>query len=522
MLQRSSIHHWIYVGLTALLCASIAFNDLLMSILSLLTALNWVMEWNWREKWQRVKAHPSAIVSFAFLFVFCLGFIRADQTSVAFDNLISKLLLFLAPVIVTSSQALTRRQLRIVSGAFVLSVTVASIVNFIYFLTHNIVDIREISIFISHIRFALCIDIALILLFAFIIKEENIKQGWRILASVLIVWLLFYMAVSQTLTGIILLMLIILVYAVHILVRHRQQKWMKHVAVAFLAIFTGVAAYTVVLTYQYFHIDKSQLEQLDSCTVNGNPYEHDLHSLVESGSLTGVYVCREELKTAWAQRSDIEYDALTEATLIRYLNSLHQSKDSLSVMAMSDGDVRNVELRIANAAYTQVFGLKKSLYPIFFSYQLYQAYGIVEESTLLQRVECWKASWHQIALHPVLGMGLGDHKKAVDEQLQARKSSNMNKTMMGSHNQFLSFWLMGGGIVLAYFLFSVFYPFIEKKEKISFVYVAFFILMFCSMFTEDTLETQAGMTLYAVMNAILLYSKAGIRPSAEKSHPDKD
>ena len=39
----------------------------------------------------------------------------------------------------------------------------------------------------------------------------------------------------------------------------------------------------------------------------------------------------------------------------------------------------------------------------------------------------------------------------------------------------------------------------------SFVYVAFFLIIVGSMFTEDTLETQAGLTLFAIMNSLLLY-----------------
>ena len=65
---------------------------------------------------------------------------------------------------------------------------------------------------------------------------------------------------------------------------------------------------------------------------------------------------------------------------------------------------------------------------------------------------------------------------------------------------------MGGIFVLLYFVFMLIYPFFEQKKKISFVYVAFFIILAGSMFTEDTLETETGLTLFAILNSILLYA----------------
>jgi len=65
--------------------------------------------------------------------------------------------------------------------------------------------------------------------------------------------------------------------------------------------------------------------------------------------------------------------------------------------------------------------------------------------------------------------------------------------------------LMGGIAVPVFFLIMLIYPFVEQKKKITFVYVAFFIILVGSMFTEDTLETEAGLTLFSVMNSILLY-----------------
>ena len=64
---------------------------------------------------------------------------------------------------------------------------------------------------------------------------------------------------------------------------------------------------------------------------------------------------------------------------------------------------------------------------------------------------------------------------------------------------------MGGVILLICFLFTLVYPFLENKNSHTILYQIFFIIIFFSLFTEDTLETQVGITLYAFFNSFLLF-----------------
>ena len=74
----------------------------------------------------------------------------------------------------------------------------------------------------------------------------------------------------------------------------------------------------------------------------------------------------------------------------------------------------------------------------------------------------------------------------------------------GCHNQYLTFWLSAGILFLLYFIFVLVYPFVRMRNRITFVYVAFALLMVMSFFMEDTLETQTGCIMFAVMNPLLL------------------
>ncbi len=532
-MKRLQIHHGIFVLLTAALCAAIPLSNYVMSMMLLFITANWLIEWDFKAKWQRLKENRSILLALLFMLVFSLGFIRADDFAVALDYWVTKLPLFMAPVLFVSSQRPNHKELNFILLCFILSVLYASVFSTIFYVSHEVQDIREISVFISHIRFSLCIDVAIVLLLYYAFKEKDwslptlvksfsdVQRSFRllpkrkefnrsvfgvVLALVSAIWLLIYLFIAQTLTGIILLFLVAVAYLLYVLFCHWKEKTYRWIAAGMLFLLAVFMVFVGSVTWRYFHVDKSQYLTIDTVTANGNPYENNMNSMVENGSPIGMYVCEEEMERAWAVRSDKDIsEPVEKATLVRYLNSCHLRKDSAGVMALSDGDVHNIERGIANVDYTSGFGIKRALYPIFFSIELYRCSGDVQNSTLLQRVEYMRAAWHLVQQNWGLGVGLGNHKTAVSEQLKLEGSSMCWKERIGCHNQWLTFWLMGGIAVPVFFLIMLIYPFVEQKKKITFVYVAFFIILVGSMFTEDTLETEAGLTLFSVMNSILLY-----------------
>ena len=61
-----------------------------------------------------------------------------------------------------------------------------------------------------------------------------------------------------------------------------------------------------------------------------------------------------------------------------------------------------------------------------------------------------------------------------------------------------------GIIGMFWFLGALFYPIIAEKKILDFFYLTFFTIAFLSMLTEDTLESQAGVTFFAFFNSLFL------------------
>ena len=204
-MNRLQIHHSLYVLLMAAVCVAIPLSNYMMSMMLIFVAANWLIEWDFKAKWQRLKENKSAVFAFLFLFVMLLGFVRANDYGVALDYWSCKLAMYLAPLIIASSKPFKPKELDFVLGCFVLSVLFATVYSIAFYATHEVVDIREISVFISHIRFSLCIDVAIVLLLYVAFREKNRPFLLKALAGLCVVWMLVYLFVAQTLTGIVLL-----------------------------------------------------------------------------------------------------------------------------------------------------------------------------------------------------------------------------------------------------------------------------------------------------------------------------
>ena len=473
-----------------------------MGLMSFLLLVNWVSEWNWKVKWERLRNNASFLVLSSFFLVYCIGLVCADNLPKAFQELVSMLVVFFAPVVVATSKPLDVRERHFILGSFVLSTFVGCVCSLIYWRTHEVADFRHISIFVDHIRFSLCIVMSIVFSVYFLLNESSAHYVRIISTCFLILFLLAYMFIAQTLTGILILMVIAVAYGIYLAVCIHNGRCRKLFFLSLWVCLLALTSYVTWITYDYFRDrDKVIAERV---TPLGNPYTFEENSMVENGHRVSYYVCDTELRAAWSLRSDTVLSDLHKLTLVRYLNSKGLHKDFASVMELSDEDVRNIEKGIANCAYTGSFGLRRALYPTFFSLSLYKQCRFLYDSSLLLRVEMWRMSWSVIRDNWFLGVGLGDNKDALKAQCVKTNSPAFESHKQGCHNQFLTFWMCGGILVVLYFLFVLFYPFVKMRPKISFLYVAFFLLIFLSFFTEDTLQSQTGCMLFAIMNPVLL------------------
>ena len=449
--------------------------------------------------------NKAAVLLVAFYLMHVVGLLWTSDFDYAMKDLRVKLPILVMPLVLSGMEPLDRKRFDFVMLVYVLSVFVATLFSSVSYWRHDYDDVREISHFISHIRFCLNIVFCIAIIGYYLVTY---KPSWwtRCVQALLMLWFVYQIYIFESLSGYVILAAVVIVSAVYAFLRWKQGRGWRIAVGATALVMIGVAFFAVWHQVKpMLKVEPVDFATLEQKTAQGNDYWHDtIHNPVEDGKYVGLYYCRKELQEAWPQRSALPLDVTMEATLARYLTSKDLRKDAQGVMALTDDDIRNIEQGIANYNNWKHPGLRARLSSTLFEYNLYRRYNNPNGGSLSQRIEYTRASFHLIGQHPWFGVGTGDVPQAFSQAYDELHSPLKEEFRFRAHNQYLAIAVAFGLVGLAFFLFVLLYPWCASRRNHTYLYMVFLTIMLLSMFPEDTLETQAGATLFAFFTALLL------------------
>lgn len=502
----------IYLFGLILLAVGIPVSHIIMSIAQIILLANWLFDKNLPNHLKKF-AHNKAAVIFSIIFIIHLaGLLYTTDFDYAIKDLRTKIPLIFLPILLSAYKPLSFSNIKLILFWYVISVSFASFVCFYIYISQQINDIREISVFISHIRFSLNICMAISILFYFIFINKSFKNViYRNTAIFLLIWLIIFIFILQSLTGIIILLFLLITFGIFQI--FISDKLIRKLILSLTLIITFISFFYLIYSYyhDYFTVNETNFTNLEKTTKKGNIYEHNFNTYgIENGNYIGLYVCNKELAEEWTKRSKINYDS-TDArkqeikiTLIRFLNSKGLRKDAEGINALNDKEIKAIEKGIANYLYMNEFSIKSRIYMILFEFNNYAISGTTKGYSIIQRFELWKAAIGIIKQNFWIGVGTGDMVDAYQNQLTIMNSDLKNQKIR-SHNQYLSIFSAFGVIGLIIFLISYIYPAIYCKSFNKFLFVSFFLIASLSMINEDTIETQTGVTFFAFFYLLFIF-----------------
>ncbi|MCK4568929.1 MAG: O-antigen ligase family protein [Bacteroidales bacterium] len=454
-----------------------------------------------------------AIVFFSLYILHAIGLLFTVDFDYALKDLRIKLPLLVLPVIFTVSESLDWKKFRKLMLFFVASVLAGTFISTYILITQDVDNLREISIFISHIRFSLLISIAIFTLAYFSTRQAGFKKHMRILCLFLTGWFIIYLVLSASITGLVVLLVAVFVMAVHYTLK-KKNIYSRIATVLILLVPAILLVFLMGIVTDVYKTHKVDFSGLDKQTKQGNYYWHDTTNLqTENGHYIWIYLATDELRDAWNNRSEYDFDSLDskgqelKSTLIRFMSSKGLRKDAAGVEELSDSDISLVENGEASIHYHERSVFYIRLYKIIWESQQYLHTGDPSGHSAMQRIEYWKTSMLIIKQNPLFGVGTGDMNIAFERQYELMDSPLKLEFRWRSHNQFLSITVGFGIIGILWFLFALFYPPIKLHRLSDYFYLSFFVIMIVSMISEDTIETQAGVTIFAFFTSLFLFGK---------------
>jgi hypothetical protein len=435
-----------------------------------------------------------------------VGLLWSTNLDYAFNDLRIKLTLLVIVLIFTVKPVNDQRKYIIPLGLFIATLVFTSLVNILSYngiIGHReILDIRDLSLFGSHIRYGILIAIGAAICLHYLKTLKN-SSKWIFLPILL--WFCFYTYYSQILSGTIALIIVFAVFLVLLAYIRSRTIGMLTTATLFILI-----CVPVFLILQDSKVKPVQIDpaSLPATTLSGNGYTHDLdqESFID-GKPVFANLCEPEIKKEWEKHSVIPYDSLDRkgqslrTTLIRYMTSKDLKKDSADFSKLSDKDIQFVENGVANYNETK-HGLIARWEGLKF--ELFHATD-PNGHTLRQRLEYWNAAVSIIQKNWLMGVGTGDVQDAFDREYELTESRLLPENRLRAHNSYLTSWVSFG--ILGFLSFMLMNLLFLKKHlnMKGFLPLMFILVAMVTFLFEDTLETQTGVSFFAFFYGFFIH-----------------
>ena len=498
-----------FIGIL-LLTASLPLSKFVMSVSQFIILGAWLLSGDLKGKFTTFfRCKPAVLVASVYL-MHLLGVLWSEDLGYAMKDLRIKLPLLALPVIFSSSPPLSvvqfRQVLLTLIGATLVSVG-CGLVIWMGWTGINVTDIRDISPFVSHIRLSLLICLSVVAALYFILVQH--RYIFLLLPAILV--FIAFLVVLESITGLGILIAVLLFIGIRRSM-YLESKWWRAIVITCCLLVPVLTFFYVNAVVKDFSVKETpDFNALEKYTPSGRPYEHfSDRSQRENGKLVWIYVCEEEIGQEWNKRSNLPYSGKDlkgndlRFTLIRYMTSAGLKKDSAGIAAMTDRDIKAVESGKANVHYN-TFGIYSRLHRLIWEIEQYRAGANPSGHSLTMRWEYWKTAWHIIREHPFTGVGTGDLPDAFKKQYETDQSRLDEKWRLRAHNQYLSIGVAFGIPGLAWFVIVLVITLLTQLKKGDTLFLAFWLIAVISMCTEDTLETQAGVTFFALFYCLFLF-----------------
>lgn len=509
MPTKPSIQSSIAPIIIGIMLIGLVFSKWLLSASQILLILVVLSDKTYRKKLLEAFKSPLVIALISIYLFLVVGLAWTEDYKYAFKDLQIKLPMLSLVVIFYAIGPFKRNTSIYLLLFFVFCVFASSLSSTINYYTSESIQ----KVFIiggqSHIRFSLlvCLSILIIIHYFNFFKSKAIK----IFLVFISFFLIHFLFILNSLTGYIVLASIV-IFLPFLYWKTLKNRLQKVFAIAIPAIILSIliCGFIDVKNRCFPNKPMSDFSKNDTATVNGNLYRFDSIEIKENGNLVYEYISEIELINSWNKISSkkICMDSIHSGEvniILRYLTSKNLRKDSVGISKLTESDIKNIEQGCPNFYLADFDPYRKKIYVLLWEINYYKATGNPNGLSLIQRCVYWKTALSIIKENPIFGVGTGDIANSFKQEYEKNNTGLEKVFQLRSHNQYMSIAIQVGIVGLLIFLFSIFSPFILKKIPDKILYIGFIFIFLLSMLNEDTLETQVGVTFYALFNSFLLF-----------------
>ncbi|MBL7902821.1 MAG: O-antigen ligase family protein [Bacteroidia bacterium] len=523
MFFPAGAHRFFYLFGVVSLGFGIMLGAVPTSVPQFILLINWLLEGGFTEKWRRLRFNKVFWALEVVFAIHLLGLVYTSDLDSGLKDLQIKLPLLILPLVLFSSNPLSKKEIVLVLQAFLLGCLVNTAWCLLYsFGLHENEIGRNTSRFMSHIRLGLYLNLGILVCSRLFFDEHSKSIRWLYPAlAVYFVLVIFLLGLA---TGVVILSLLFIMACIYAISRLKLVLKSVILLLAIVAVYSGFLFVKGVYEQQLVP-RKVPNNRVMEHSAAGNTYIHfDTAGQRENGHYIHINIQIDELQRTWKLRCPEDsfsqktmYNMKRYEALIRYMAGLGLNKDSVGVMALSEEDINNIRHNVPNHEFNDWSFMHQRVYELVNEYDDFKAERNINGNSVTMRYYFWKAALYSIRNNLWFGAGTGDVQSQMEKSYLSSASPLHKEWHKRPHNQFLTITVALGLIGLMAFLYGLFYPPFKLKRRLSNVYFGFMLVYFVSFLAEDTVETQAGVTFFAFFNTFLL-AEAYFKRSQNPEH----
>lgn len=350
---------------------------------------------------------------------------------------------------------------------------------------------RQASRFISHIRFGLWWA----LLLPWVTFRMGPKWQWMAMGGAVLSWTWL-----QGVTGIAMGCLLAPWWwpSLQLLSRSKEKKaWPSSATVRRTGLRFGTVVMVLLLgLFTSLPTDPPDAQSLPEVSASGEKYIHKLDRCVtENGHHVWTMIAWGELKDGWKGRSDTPMENI-QGALIRFLASKGLTKDAEGVAQLSGEEVRAIESGVPSVVELEGTSWARRWNRFAYNWGEWWDGRRSPDASILSRsvyLEVGVSALGGFSLKDaILGTGIGGLVPLLESNYEKEVPDWPKEGRKRPHNQFLTLLLSLGTVGLAIWFMALASTWACHPSRPA------VLLMALSCLAEDTLETQAGVTLAIV------------------------
>lgn len=521
ILTDSQLKSTVYWGM-ALIAIGLPLSRILMSVGTILLIAGWLLQGNYGPRLRQFVSDPIGLVFTVYVLVFFLGLVWSSNLDAGLTEVKIQLPILAVPLVLFTSKLPDRKRVQQIFLLFVTACILGILIGILKYTqlsADELIDKRQLSPFISHIRFGLMLVLAFFILANFLFEK---RKEWSIVEKIIALssmgLILAFMIMLESITAYIAFVIVLSAVPFFALRRIHSKKAKMVVLGSSVVVLTACLFYGNHLASNYFYEVPWNYKTQTNRTLNNNVYAQHKDVLYrENGHRVWNYICWEELKREWPKRSSIGFEDLDQRnqpikfTILRYMTSKGMMKDSAGIHHLTNQDIENIEAGFTNYKYTSKLGIARKGNEILRGIERYLWVNDANNSSGVMRWIYFKIGTEIVKENLFFGVGAGDLKPAY-KQHYAKNNYGLEERFQDiSHNQFLTTTISLGILGLVCLMLILIVPFWLYKR--DFLMVVFTIILLVSLMTDNTLGRQAGVTLFAFFTSLIIVRREQIELS---------